>query len=74
VLLSINSNSKYVLFNSGVKVINIETGNLLKFAPLLLGNKYSWNINGSVCISLIYLGFPLNSIKSQSWIKKINKF
>jgi len=41
VLLSINSNSKYVLFCSGVKVIKIVTGNLLKFAPLLLGNKYS---------------------------------
>ena len=63
VFLSVNSNSKYFLVCSGVNEIIIVTGSLLKLAPLPLGNKYSWNINGSVWISLIYFGFPFNSHK-----------
>jgi len=35
----------------------------LKHAPLLFGKKNSWNMNGSDWISVIYFGFPINSIK-----------
>ena len=61
--LSTNSNSKNFLSCSGVKVTTITTGIVLKFAPLLFGKNFSWNINGSDCISVIYLGFPINSIR-----------
>jgi hypothetical protein len=66
VFLSKNSISKYLWFCSGVNTNKIDTGNLLKLAPSLFGNKCSWKINGSVIISLIYLGFPFNSLISQS--------
>jgi len=46
-ILSTNSNSKNCLSCSGVKVTTITTGIVLKFAPLLFGKKFSWNINGS---------------------------
>jgi hypothetical protein len=44
----------------------------LKHAPLLFGKKNSWNMNGSDWISVIYFGFPINSIKLHAiFIKNI---